>query len=151
MKSLSERFRFVVFGVIVIAVVVSCCNYAFVVPGTIVTGTKSFAFVDIGIKQRTPPYVYWKSQCQFDNALAQVCRNGGHYDLTVLLKDGAEPIHPYKPCPFLGCIKTVKVTKSKAAENIAAGESIANDPNVSHRVQSPNPGDIVKVLDALKK
>ncbi len=70
---------------------------------------------------------------------------------------GADP-HPYKfnnDCriilPPSEEIKTIKVTKSKAAENIAAGESIANDPNVSHRVQSPNPGDIVKVLNALKK
>jgi len=47
-------------------------------------------------------------------------------------------------------IRTVKVTKSKAADNIAAGESAANDPNVVHRIQSPNPGDIKKVLDTLK-
>ena len=39
-------------------------------------------------------------------------------------------------------IRTVKVTKSKAADNIAAGESAVNDPNVMYRVQSPDPGDI---------
>jgi hypothetical protein len=42
------------------------------------------------------------------------------------------------------------VTKSKAADEIAAGESAANDPNVMHRVQSPDPSDIKKVLGTLK-
>ena len=31
-------------------------------------------------------------------------------------------------------IRTVKVTKSKAADSVAAGESAANDPNVMHKI-----------------
>ena len=49
-----------------------------------------------------------------------------------------------------GNIRTVKVTKSKAADNIAAGESAVNDPHATYRVQSADPGDIIKVLEALK-
>ena len=149
MKTLTRTIRFVVLGATVVAVVVSCCNYAFVAPRTIVPGTKSFAFVDIGSKERHPEYIEWKSQRQFDNALAQVCRHGVLYDLTVLLKDGADPIYPYKPCPSPERINTVKITRSKAAAT-AAGEPAPNDPNVMYRVQSPDPGDVDKVLQALK-
>jgi hypothetical protein len=154
MKTLSRRFRFVVLGVIVIVAVVSCCEYGFVVPGIIVPGTRSFAFVDIGTQQRDKwTYVEWKDKGDFDTALAQVCGHQGTYDLYVLLHDTDQhPNHPYKPCPPnpSGSIRTVKVTKSKAAYKIAAVESVANDPNVMHRIQSPDPGDISAVLKTLK-
>jgi hypothetical protein len=162
MKMLSIRFRFIVLGVIVVAAVVSCCNYAFVVPGTIVPGTESFAFVDIGTKQRVPGYVEWKSKAQFDAALKRVSGHHGMYCLCVLKDANSAPIYPYNPydpaasahcqgydCPA-GKIRTVKVTKSKAADNIAAGGSALNDPHITYRVQSPDPGDISKVLEALK-
>ena len=57
-------------------------------------------------------------------------------------------IHPStRPCKCpSGNIRTVKVTKSKAADNIATGESAVNDPNAMHKIQSPDPGDIKEVL-----
>ena len=155
MHTLSRTFRFVVLGVIVIVAVVSCCEYGFVVPGIILPGTKSFAFVDIGTQERAKwTYVEWKKKKDFDDALAQVCSHpGGTYDLYVLLHDTDQhPIHPYNPCPPKppGSIRTVKVTKSKAVYKIAAVEAVVNDPNAMHRVQSPDPRDITRVLGTLK-
>ena len=155
MKTLSGRFRFVVLAVIVIVVVVSCCYFPSIPDPRI----SSYA-VEIGGKQRVPPYVEWKDKDDFDKALAQVRANPkGKICVCVLESSNGTPyLHKLnndchseeKDCPSER-IRTVKVTKSKAADNIAAGESAANDPNAMHRIQSPDPGDIKKVLDALKK
>jgi hypothetical protein len=144
MKTISRRFRFVAFGVIVIVAVVSCCPFLPIVPNS------ALYSVEIGNMQ-TGQYVEWKTQGDFDRALDQVCwsRHGGHgwYEFYT----DTDRTRPYKPCPPpRGKIRTVKVTKSKAADNIAAGESAVNDPNVMHKIQSPDPGDISAVLKTLK-
>jgi hypothetical protein len=144
MKTISRRFRFVAFGVIVIVAVVSCCPFLPIVPNS------ALYSVEIGNMQ-TGQYVEWKTQGDFDRALDQVCwsRHGGHgwYEFYI----DTDRTHRYKPCPPpRGKIRTVKVTKSKAADNIAAGESAVNDPNVMHKIQSPDPGDISAVLKTLK-
>jgi len=153
MKTLSGRFRFVVFGVIVIVAVVSCCNFPFI------PDIASYS-VEIGGKQKAPTYVEWKDERQFENALKQVRGHedkGASYCLCVMRTPHGTPRRiPYSKCPRgyecpPGNIRTVKVTKSKAADNIAAGESAVNDPHVTYRVQSPYPGDITQVLDALKQ
>jgi hypothetical protein len=146
MKTLSGRFRLVVLTVIVVVVVVSCCNFPSIQDKRI-----SLYSVEIGNEQ-TGQYVEWKTTGDFDRALDQVCwsrqgRHGGWYEFYT----DADRTHPYRPCPPpRGKIRTVKVTKSKAADKIAAGEPVANDPNVMHKIQSPDPGDISTVLDALK-
>jgi hypothetical protein len=152
MKTLSRTFRFVVLGVIVTVGVVSCCTFPFI------TNTAPFFGVEIGNTQRDQ-YVKWK-QPAFDNALIQLCEeHGGTYCLKAKLDNGSVTRRYYpkshkdctdKDCSF-GNIRTVKVTKSKVADNTAAGQSAANDPNIMHRVQSPDPGDIKKVLDALEQ
>jgi hypothetical protein len=146
MKTLFGRFRFLVFGVVVIVAVVSCCNFPFI------PDIASYC-VEIGNKPKGPTYVPWKSQRQFDEALKQVCDHHGTYCLKVKLDD--KTIYPYGSEVCTDCrrknIRTVKVTKSKAADDTAAGESAANDPNVMHRIQSAYPGDVTKVLDALEK
>jgi hypothetical protein len=154
MKALSVRFRFVVFGVIVTVAVVSCCNFPFI------PDIASYS-VEIGGKQKASTYVEWKDENQFKKALEQVRGHedkGASYCLCVMRtpKDKPHPYDSYNKCPPRykcppGNIRTVKVTKSKAADNIAAGESAVNDPHVTYSVQSPYPGDIIKVLDALKK
>jgi hypothetical protein len=150
MKTLSGRFRFVVFGVIVIVAVVSCCNFPFI------PDIASYC-VEIGNQQKASTYVEWRNKHEFDEALAQVRHNGGKICICVLMSSRDKP-YPHElnndctrtyKCPSAN-IRTVKVTKSKAADNIAAGESAANDPNVTHRVQSPDPGDISKVLGTLE-
>jgi len=96
-------------------------------------------------------YVRWKSEDKFKAALEQVCGHQGDYDLYIQ-RDNNEKEQLKKNCnpnPPRN-IRTVKVTKSKAADKIAAAEAVANDPNVMNRVRSPNPGDIIKVLNALE-
>jgi hypothetical protein len=153
MKTLSGRFRFVVIGVIAMVAVVSCCYFPSI------GGTKSYAAVEIGdeLPGKIPRYVEWKDEgAKFKQALEQVRGHNGEYCLCVLEKPGAKPHrYPDSKCPGrYDCppenIRTVKVTKSKAAGNIAAGEPAVDDPHVTYRVQSPDPRDIIKVLGALK-
>jgi len=151
MKTLSRTFRFAVLGVIVTVGVVSCCTFPSI------TDTIPFFGVDIGYwplanrKDKAPRYVRWKSEDKFKAALEQVCGHQGDYDLYIQ-RDNNEKEQLKKNCennPPIN-IRTVKVIKSKAADNIAAGESAVNDPHATYRVQSPNPGDISKVLGALE-
>ncbi len=150
MKTLSGTVGFAVLAVIVAVVVVSCCYFPSI------TDTKSY--VEIGHELRGKrTYVEWKDEgTDFYRALEQVRGHNGEYCLCVMKTPNATPQRiDYSKCPGYECppgnIRTVKVTKSKAADNIAAGESAVNDPHVTYRVQSPDPGDIIKVLGALKK
>jgi len=157
MHTLSRTFRFVVLGVIVMVVVVSCCVFP-TIPDPRITSYS----IDIGYRQRDQ-YVEWKGDgTNFKQALAQVRgRKGGEYCICVIEPGGKPYQYPGSKCPEdYKCrsensspvnIRTVKVTKSKVADNRANGESAVNDPNVMHKVQSPDPGDIAAVLDALTK
>ena len=137
MKTPSRTFAFVILVAIVVLAVVSCVTQF--VPN-------QQALLEIGTQTT---YAEWKDQGQFDTALAQICRNGAYYDLTVLVKVGDQPIHPYKPCNPSVNIRTVKITKSKVADRTAAGESAANDPNAMHKVAG-SLDDVRQVLNALK-
>jgi hypothetical protein len=137
MKTPSRTFAFVMLVAIMIFAVVSCVTQF--VPN-------QQALLEIGTQTT---YAEWKDQGQFDNALAQICQKGAYYDLTVLVKVGDQPIHPYKPCTRSVNIRTVKVTKSKVAERTAAGESAANDPNAMHKIAG-SIDDVKQVLSALK-
>ena len=151
MKTLFGRFRFIVFGVIAIVAVVSCCNFPFI-PDTKLS-------VELGhqlqTKRPTRTYVEWKNKGDFDKALAQVRDHNGKICLCVVMPGGTPYPHElnndcsnYYHCPPPENIRTVKVTKSKAADNIAAGGSAVNDPHVTYRVQA-NLQDIRAVLAAL--
>jgi hypothetical protein len=149
MKALSRRFRFVVLGVIVMVVVVSCvCVFP-----TVKDSRITLYEVAIGGPPRNPPYVEWTTQQNFDNALDKVCWSRGHGHAWYEFYTDTNRTHLYKPCPAppaTGKIRTVKVTKSKAADKIAGVEPAANDANALWRVRSADPGDIKTVLDALK-
>jgi hypothetical protein len=144
MKTPSRTFALVISAVIVTLAVVSCVTYRFV------ANQQAFLLIGTGTT-----YVRWKSPSQFDNALKRVCRDGGDWDLTVLVNVGATPIPHYrdefKPCPPRGSIRTVKVTKAKIADSTSAVESATNDPNVMNKVASPDPEGIGEVANALKK
>ena len=157
MKALSRTFWFVVLGVIVMVVVVSCCVFP-TIPDPRITSYS----IDIGYRQRVQ-YVEWKGDgTNFKQALAQVRgRKGGEYCICVIEKVGDKPYqYPGSKCPEdYKCrsensspvnIRTVKVTKSKVADNRANGESAVNDPNVSYRIRSADPGDIAAVLNGLE-
>jgi hypothetical protein len=159
MKTLSRTFWFVVLGAIVMVVVASCCIFP------VIPGTDAYAYVEIGKgKQKGLSddliYVEWKNKDEFDKALAQVRHHDGKICICVLEEAGGEP-YKHKlnndchadtdyPCPIPENIRTAKVTISKAADKIANGESAANDPHATYRVRSRDPGDIIKVLNALK-
>jgi len=144
MKALSRRFWFVVFGIIVIVAVGACCCLP-LIPGIV----SPLYGVEIG-NMPGGQYVKLKNKDSFDNVLDKVCANRGDYDLYFLMNDHSQPIHPYRPCKAPANIRTVKVTKSKVADNRAIGQSAANDPNFMHRVQSPVKDDIKAVVDALE-
>jgi hypothetical protein len=152
MKTLSGRFRFVVLGVIVIVAVGCSCYFPFI------PGIATYC-VEIGGAQKASTYVALKDKVKFDAALAHIrsqSQMGGSYCLCFISTDKDTP-HPYdshnKCPPHYDCrsakIRTVRVTKSKAADNIAAGESAVNDPHITYRVQSPDPKDISDVLASL--
>jgi len=155
MKTLSGRFRFLVFSLIVIVALVSCCNFPFV--------TDTTETIEIGHQLRANipkktyrTYVEWKNKDDFDNALAQVRRNNGKICVCVVMPGGTPYPHklnndcPHYDCPLPENIRTVKVTKSKDTDKIAAAESAVNDPHVTYKIQSPYPGDIITVLGTLK-
>jgi hypothetical protein len=138
MKTPSGTFAFVVLAVIVTVAVVSCSP-----TDKKIVSNQKFS-LRIGTKTITKTtYVDWTSDDQFDEALKQVCQNGGSYTIEKL-KPGGKPYNA-KPC-----IKTDKVTKSKVADDAAAGESAGNDPNVTNRVAAANKADILTVLNALQ-
>ncbi len=155
MNTLSETFWFVVLGVIVMVVVVSCCVFP-----TIPDPRITLYSIDIGYGDQ---YVVWKDNgAEFKQALEQIRgRKGGDYCICVIEPGRKRYQYPGSKCPEYykcpsensspGNIRTVKVTKSKVADNTANGQSAVNDPNAFYRVRSPDPGDIKKVLDALKK
>ena len=89
-------------------------------------------FLHIGTKTIfKTTYVYWTTEEKFDDALKQVCQHGGTYKIRKLKADGEKPYNA-KPCVEI--LKTVKVTKSKVADDAAAGASAGNDPNVTTKI-----------------
>ena len=139
MKTRSGIFALVILAVIVIAAVVSCTyrmipNQKFV----LYIGTKPW----VG----TPTYVDWTSEAAFDDALKQVCEHEGTYKIYKLKPGGKE----YKAKSCQEILKTVKVTKSKVANDAGAAESAGNDPNVTMKVAAASKEDITTVLNALK-
>jgi hypothetical protein len=141
MKTLSGTFAFVVLAVIVIVAVVSCYQ----VPA-LVSNQEFILYIGTKTLFKTT-YVEWTTEDEFDEALKQVCQHGGTYEIRKLKSSGEKP-YDAKPCVEM--LKTVKVTKSKAADEVAAGASAGNDPNTVYKVVVAQKEDITKVLSALK-
>ena len=139
MKTLSRTFAFTSSTIIVTVLVVSC---------TFQLVPKQQFLLYIGTKPifGKPTYVYWTTEEKFDDALKQVCQNGGTYTIRKLKAEGEKP-YDAKSCREI--LKTVKVTKSKVADYAAAGESAGNDPNVVSKIAAASIEDTKKVLDAL--
>ena len=64
------------------------------------------------------------------------------------LEAPGKPVKHYPPVPVT--IKTDKVTTSEVAKSGSAGDSVANDPSVTHRLTSDNKTDIKNVLDTFQ-
>lgn len=146
MKTLYKTLAFVVLAVIVTLVIGSWFLTYRLVPNQ-KPDHKLFLLIGTDTIFKTE-YVSWTTEHDFDGALEQVCKNKGTYKIRKLKAEGEKP-YDATPCPEI--LKTVKVTKSKVADDAAAGESAANDPNVMNKiaVAVENKDDIKKVLDAL--
>ena len=146
MKTVSGTFTAVVLAIVAIVADLTFRAFATATPA------KTSAHQKFTLKIGGPTkddYVDLKSQDAFDTALKTLGDHGGQYQIRFLAKEGATPIDPYHPGDHAS-IKTDKVTMSELAKNAPAGESAANDPNVTVRVSSNDPGDIKAVLDTLK-
>jgi hypothetical protein len=144
MKTLYGTVGFVVLAVIAIVAVLTIRVFAFATPRPALADQKFT--LKIG---RTPDdYADVKSQADFDKALKALRDHGGRDEINFQPNHGPV-IHHYHPHHRAG-IKTDKVTTSEAAKNAPAGESAANDPNVTYRVTANNPTDVQNVLDTLK-
>jgi hypothetical protein len=146
MKTLPRTLAFVVLAVIVTLAVVSWFLTYRMVPNQKPDHQLILHIGTDTIFDTT--YVYWTTEEKFDDALKQVCQDGGTYKIRKL-KAEHEKAYNAKSCEQI--LKTVKVTKSKAADQAAVGASGANDPNVTSKVAVAvaNKDDIKAVLDAL--
>ncbi len=146
MKTVSGTFTAVVLAIVAIVAVLTFRAFATATPAQ--TSAHQKFTLKIGGPTKDD-YVDLKSQDAFDTALKTLGDHGGQYQIRFLAKEGATPIDPYHP-GAQASIKTDKVTMSDLAKNAPAGESAANDPNVTVRVSSNDPTDIKNVLDTFK-
>jgi hypothetical protein len=138
MKTLSRTFVFVVLAVIAIVAVLSF--RAFAQPQA--SADKKFV---LNIGRTTEDYVDLRDKNAFDRALNDLKNHGGQYEIR-FKPDHGNVIDHYQPVS----IKTDKVTTSEVAQNAPAGESAANDPNVTNHLSADSATDIKSVLDTFK-
>jgi len=141
MKTLSGTFVFVVLAVIAIGTVLSFRAFA---AGSRQQASAAKKFV-LTIGRTTEDYVDLKDKNAFDRALTDLNNNGGHSEIRYK-PDHGNVIDHYQPVS----IKTDKVTTSEVAQNAPAGESAANDPNVTHFLSSDSATKITAVLATFK-
>jgi hypothetical protein len=138
MKTLSRTFAFIVVAVIAILAVVSFRSFA--------AGSKSSAVgshkFKLKIGKTQTDYVDVTDRQQFIDVVKRFPGDGVDIDY---LEAPGKPVQHWPPVPV--SIKTDKVTTSKVAKNASAGESVANDPNVTRFLSSDNKTDIIDVLN----
>jgi len=143
MKTLSRTFVFVV--AVVVAIVAAFSFRAFA------AGSKSSTVGSHKFKLKIG-----KTQTDYVdvdiNALKQILNRPTFpkdgIDIDYLEAPG-KPVQHWPPVPPLS-IKTDKVTTSEVARNASAGESVANDPNVTRFLSSDNKTDIIDVLNTFQ-
>jgi hypothetical protein len=145
MKTLSRTFAFILLAIVAIVALMSCATRF---------GIYKYER-QIGDPNAHPPvYRGFKkgddNDSDFRRALIALKQNEGACEITILHPGPHQtPIPGY--CEHLNAvkIKTDRVIKSKTANNPAAGESAANDPNVTWRVMSNNLDDVNNVMNTL--
>lgn len=143
MKTLSGTSAFIVVAVMAILAVVSFRSFA--------AGSKTSAVGAHKFKLKIG-----KTQTDYVdvdiNALKQILNRPTFpkdgIDIDYLEAPG-KPVQHWPPVPPLS-IKTDKVTTSEVARNASAGESVANDPNVTRFLSSDNKTDIIDVLNTFQ-
>jgi hypothetical protein len=107
----------------------------------------------IEIGQNTNKYVNLKDtsangQKTLHDKLNKAKQNGGECHITYLDKDGGKPDSNY--CQERAVtLKTDRVIKSELASNRGRDSSAANDPNLMHKVSSPDLTDITDIAALL--
>jgi hypothetical protein len=152
MKTLSRTFAFILLAIIAIVAFMSC-----------VTKFGTYTYVrQIGDPNHIPP-IYWRFKKGDDNesdfrkaliALKNHPPTPGACEITFLhtgRHPTPEPHHYQDICEHGGTVnlKTDRVIKSKTANNTAAGQPAANDPNVTWKIQANNLDDINNVMNTL--
>ena len=149
MKTLSRTFVFILSAIVAIVMFMSCAtkvsNYRYV----------NYTYLRvIGDPNAHPPvYRGFKKgdddDSAFRAALIALKRNGGNCEITILHPGPHQTPQPGYCLHLPVHLKTDRVIKTKAAKKTGAEESVANDPNVTWRVQSNDLGDITNVMDTL--
>jgi hypothetical protein len=138
MKTLSRTFVFVV--AVVVAIVAAFSFRAFAAGSKSSTvGSHKFK---LKIGKTQTDYVDVTDRQQFIDVVKRFPGDG--VDIYYLKAPNETPEH-WPPVPV--SIKTDKVTTSEVAKNASAGESVANDPNVTRFLSSDNKTDIIDVLN----
>jgi len=147
MKTLFRTFAFILLEIVAIVAFISCVT--------------KFGIYQYERKIGDPNAgVYWRfkkgddNDSDFRRALIALKRNGGACEITFLHTGPhhtPEPHHYHDICEHGGTVnlKTDRVIKSKTASNTAAAASVANDPNVTWKIQANNLGDINNVVNTL--
>ena len=142
MKTLLPTFAFLGLAAAAIIVVASC--------STVFLPNQNAQLI-LGNPYANPPtYVELKPGTlgTLRAVLAKLKGHGGVCDVTFLDKANGNP-DPHFCEKIPARLKTDRVIKSAAATNAGAGNSAANDPNLMHRIASPDPGDVTEVAALL--
>jgi len=140
MKTKSGTFAFIVVAVIAILAVVSFRSFA--------AGSKTSAVGAHKFKLKIG-----KTQTDYVDGDIKTLKQ--ILNRPTFPKDGIDidyleaPGKPVQHWPPVS-IKTDKVTTSEVARNASAGESVANDPNVTRFLSSDNKTDIIDVLNTFQ-
>jgi hypothetical protein len=149
MKTLSRTFAILPLAIVAIVTFVSCLS-------KFATNYK----YDQPIGDPNPNHPVYRTfkkgddnDSDFRRALIALKKNNGACEITFLHTGPHHTPIPGYPdiCPHGGTvnIKTDRVIKSKTANNTAAGQPAANDPNVTWHVMSNYQGDIDAVVNTL--
>jgi len=142
MKTLLPTFAFVGLAAAIIAVA-SCCTQT-------IPPNQNVEMI-LGDPNANPPkYVELKpgTEGKLRAALAKIKGHNGICEITCL--DNAQGTPDPHYCEKIDVrLRTNGVIKSAAATNAGAGNSAANDPNLMHRIASPDPGDVAEVAALL--
>ena len=143
MKILLPTFAFLGLVAAIIAVA-SCCTQT-------IPPDQNVEMI-LGDPNANPPkFVELKpgAEGKLRHALAKIKAHNGICEITFLGHAQGTPDPHY--CETIGArLKTDRVIKSAAAMNAGAGNSAANDPNLMHRIASPDPSDVSDVAILLQ-
>jgi hypothetical protein len=134
MKKLSRIFAFILAGIALVTVLSCAHQIYFHHDVSLQFGKEGAEYVEV-------------DQPALDAALRALKSHGGKCYITFMDNNG-KVTDPYPPCGDI-FLKTDKKRTSANTKTRPAGQSAANDPNITYRVQGPSK-DVLDVLNAFK-